>query len=514
MTKITYQNLDYKAFLHEFPTATILLDKNLTVLEASNQWLKKFQQTRTEIKGVDFAELFPTFNTKWGRQLLKVLNDVESLQIQDRLHIDSNFPEGVTWDVSEWKDSKNGIKGLYVRANDLTEVDKLRLKLRKTEIQLTEKGRNAKIGLWEFDVLQQTMEVSTIAKEILGFSSSENPTMNEVIDLFEKGTHRNHIKTLIQNGIEDGSPWNVKLKVITKNNKEIWLRSIGKPKFKNGKCSRLIVTNQDVTEHTPPKQVAKELVDFEAKDNITKQQLNSLRQRNQTLQKNLAEARLKVEHLSNFTNVVSNDLKGHATNFSVLLDFLKTTDLDRDQSKFVSMLQLSTQNLNENIQGLSEILGVSSTVSMRKRSLNLNESIYRAQQRMAEPIRRERVKIINEIPEDFKIKGVSSHLDNILKNCIDNAIQFRRKNVNPVLVFRAYETKDKTVFSIEDNGIGIDLENNLEKLFKPYETLGNDVGSKGTGLYLVKYQTELMNGQIEVTSALNEGSTFEFHLPR
>ena len=60
----------------------------------------------------------------------------------------------------------------------------------------------------------------------------------------------------------------------------------------------------------------------------------------------------------------------------------------------------------------------------------------------------------------------------------------------------------------KDNGIGIDLERNADKIFGLYQRFHNYPDSKGLGLYLVKSQVETMGGSITVQSEVNKGTTF------
>jgi signal transduction histidine kinase len=60
----------------------------------------------------------------------------------------------------------------------------------------------------------------------------------------------------------------------------------------------------------------------------------------------------------------------------------------------------------------------------------------------------------------------------------------------------------------KDNGIGIDLERNKDKVFGLYQRFHDYPEGKGLGLYLVKSQVETMGGTISIESAVNIGTTF------
>ena len=68
---------------------------------------------------------------------------------------------------------------------------------------------------------------------------------------------------------------------------------------------------------------------------------------------------------------------------------------------------------------------------------------------------------------------------------------------------------ENKILQIADNGIGIDLERNGNKIFGMYKTFTNNKDSKGIGLFITKNQIEAMDGQIIVESVLDQGTTFK-----
>jgi signal transduction histidine kinase len=70
------------------------------------------------------------------------------------------------------------------------------------------------------------------------------------------------------------------------------------------------------------------------------------------------------------------------------------------------------------------------------------------------------------------------------------------------------EVNNMIVLTFKDNGIGIDLERNRDKIFGLYQRFHNYSDSKGLGLYLVKSQVESMGGTISVESEVDKGTTF------
>ena len=67
---------------------------------------------------------------------------------------------------------------------------------------------------------------------------------------------------------------------------------------------------------------------------------------------------------------------------------------------------------------------------------------------------------------------------------------------------------ENLIMTFKDNGIGIDLVRNRDKVFGLYQRFHNYPDSKGLGLYLVKSQVETMGGTITIDSEVNKGTTF------
>ena len=70
------------------------------------------------------------------------------------------------------------------------------------------------------------------------------------------------------------------------------------------------------------------------------------------------------------------------------------------------------------------------------------------------------------------------------------------------------------MLQVKDNGIGIDIEKNKDKIFGLYQRFHNHPDSKGLGLYLVKSQVESMGGTINVDSKVGKGTTFTLNFKK
>jgi signal transduction histidine kinase len=101
-----------------------------------------------------------------------------------------------------------------------------------------------------------------------------------------------------------------------------------------------------------------------------------------------------------------------------------------------------------------------------------------------------------------------TYIESILLNLLTNAIKYRAENKTLKITITASQINDSITLVFKDNGIGIDLERNRDKVFGLYQRFHDYPDSKGLGLYLVKSQVEAMDGTISIESEVNKGTTF------
>lgn len=118
------------------------------------------------------------------------------------------------------------------------------------------------------------------------------------------------------------------------------------------------------------------------------------------------------------------------------------------------------------------------------------------------------INVLNQLPV---ITAYPVLIKSLFQNLIANAIKFRKIDHAPVIQIGSKKESDAYIFTITDNGIGIQHKD-LEQIFIIFRRLHRQDEYEGTGIGLAQCRriTELHNGRIWAESELGEGTTFYF----
>jgi light-regulated signal transduction histidine kinase (bacteriophytochrome) len=108
----------------------------------------------------------------------------------------------------------------------------------------------------------------------------------------------------------------------------------------------------------------------------------------------------------------------------------------------------------------------------------------------------------------------SSQLTQVFQNLISNAIKFRRPGERPIIRVSATRGAGEWTMQVTDNGIGIEAKY-FERIFQMFQRLhGRDeYAGTGIGLALCKKIVERHGGEMGVSSAPGQGTTFSLTIP-
>jgi light-regulated signal transduction histidine kinase (bacteriophytochrome) len=100
----------------------------------------------------------------------------------------------------------------------------------------------------------------------------------------------------------------------------------------------------------------------------------------------------------------------------------------------------------------------------------------------------------------------------VFQNLISNSIKYRSEET-PKIHVSAERDAEGWLFSVRDNGVGIDPKN-ADRAFRMFTRLhGRELSGTGIGLALCKKVVERQGGRIWVESEAGRGATFKFTVP-
>ncbi|MBU2886929.1 response regulator [Gilvimarinus agarilyticus] len=109
------------------------------------------------------------------------------------------------------------------------------------------------------------------------------------------------------------------------------------------------------------------------------------------------------------------------------------------------------------------------------------------------------------------VKTDEKRLRQILINMLSNAVKYTQKGE---IIFNIRYRSQVAEFSVTDTGVGIS-EDNIERIFQPFErvkTPGSSVTGTGLGLTISKLLSDIMGGDLSLTSTVGKGTQFRLAL--
>jgi chemotaxis family two-component system sensor kinase Cph1 len=226
-----------------------------------------------------------------------------------------------------------------------------------------------------------------------------------------------------------------------------------------------------------------------------------------------AELKRSNEDLQQFASAVSHDLQEPLQvikGFLALLERHSKGKLDEKAQELIRFAVEGSKRMEDIIRDLLEYSRVGTKAREFKPadcSLILNEAISN----LKTSIEEERAEVTRDsLPT---VMADASQLTRLFQNLISNAIKFHGAEAPRVHV-SAERKGDEWLFSVRDNGIGIDMKY-ADTIFAAFKRLHSDDKFRGTGIGLAvcKKIVEFHGGRIWVESRPGNGSTFYFRIP-
>jgi PAS domain S-box-containing protein len=390
--------------------------------------------------------------------------------------------------ISPLKDENNVLTGTIEINRDITKRKEIEDALHKSESNLAEAQRIAHIGSWEWNIQNGEIIWSDELYSIYGLDiNTFTPTMNSFAD-YVHPDDLEYVNSIIDQITSKGIQVDFDFRIVRTDGSTRILNTVAEITDFDENNNPLLMSgiNQDITER--------------------KQTEEQFKIHSEELAKSNAD-------LKQFAYVASHDLREPLrmiTSYLQLLERRYKDQLDEDANDFIGFAVNGAKRLDTMIMDLLEYSRVAN-IEMKFTDVDIQEVVELVINNLKVLIEE------NDATIDYDSLPTIWSDENLLiilfQNLISNAIKYRTEET-PKIHISAIKEENQYVFSVKDNGIGIDSKH-LERIFTIFNRLHTHEEYEGSGIGLAIAQriVHQHGGEIWAESELGKGSTFYFTIP-
>lgn len=379
------------------------------------------------------------------------------------------------------EDAEQQIEGYLAIARDISQLKEIEAEKQRNQDLLETTGTMAKLGGWEFNMVHNTLYWSKEVYRIHELPIGEEVTLSDAIEYFAPEA-RPIIQRAIEDAIADGKSWDLQLPFVTARNRRIWIRSVGFVEYVNGEPTMLRGAFQDITQLKRAEEKAKEA------------------------------SRTKSDFLANMSHEIRTPING----IIGMNDLLLKTELSEKQRHYVSLAQASGESLLHLINDILDFSKIEAgKLELEEIPFDLYKLVYELADTFALRAEEKNLDFICVVEDSVPhfVRSDPSRIRQVINNLCSNALKFTESG--QVILKVSEIGLNKLHFEIQDSGIGIPdekIKNLFNKFVQVDASTTRKFGGTGLGLAISKQLSEMMGGSIGVTSEMDKGSNFWFHI--
>ena len=383
------------------------------------------------------------------------------------------------------------IRSLLINPLEKLAISERRTKQSEERYQLAIQGSND--GIWDWNIEGNDLYLSPRLSNMMGYGEALEKNLVNADKLFIDYIHPDDevkAKQALKEHFKKETPldFDFRMRVADGHYRDFRIRGIAQ-KGVNGRAIRMAGSLSDVTE------LKEQRLALEA----------ALEQANSA---NIA----KSDFLANMSHEIRTPMNGVLGSLQVL----KRDNLSEASKELVEMGITSSKSLLSIINDILDLSKIeSNNISLESLPTNIVELFHSIVSELSFLAEKKAIGLVfNSQPDmhaDWLVDPV--RLRQVILNLISNAIKFTLKGQ---VIITLSEQNEKLCFEVRDTGIGLS-ESQMTKLFNRFEqadsTTTRNFGGTGLGLPIAKQLTNLMGGEITVTSEEKVGSIFSVVLP-
>ncbi len=352
---------------------------------------------------------------------------------------------------------------------------------------------NINLGLLEVDLNDRIQMANQSFCRMSGYELDEIINQ-EATKLFVIGENEEVIiekQSLRQDGFSDA----YEIAVVNKRGEIKWWLISGAPRYNDkGELIGSVGIHLDITEH-------------------------------KTLERDLVEARELAEHSSkakeNFLANMSHEIRTPMNAIIGLTQQLEKSKLNPQQKLYIETISKATENLLIIVNDILDVTKIEAgKLNIENIEFDIRDLLKRSTSIFTHKIEEKGLSLSYQVDENIKAYhyGDPFRINQILTNLINNSIKFTSEGGVKVEVslIEEFDQIQKIKFSVVDTGKGMSSEfvNNIfQKFTQENSSIARTYGGVGLGMSIVKELTNLMKGEILVSSELNKGTRIDLVFP-
>lgn len=396
----------------------------------------------------------------------------------------------VNLSLSVVRDQTGRITGFTKISRDMTSVRQAEEILRESQSRYKAQNQafeqvleGTMAGYWDWMIKENTEYLSPTFKKMFGYEDDEMENTPEAWQKLVYAEDLPRIQDVYGRHVSSRGeePYDCEIRVHHRNGAVVWVWSRGKviEWDEAGNPVRMVGSHVDIT----------------------------------ALKRVQDQLEVSNNELRRFAYAASHDLREPLrtiSSYSKLLIDEYEEQFEADGKQYLEFLAAASHRMNAMIRGLLQFSRLNSDLEF--------EDVDCAQlvEDILEDLRAnvEAVDAQVEVSELPQIRALPTCLRVLFQNLISNGLKFTAPGQAPQIRIAANRSEQGWEFSVQDNGIGIELKYQ-ERIFEIFRRLHTREEYEGTGIGLAqcKKAVELHDGWISVTSEAGEGSRFVFFIP-
>jgi PAS domain S-box-containing protein len=376
------------------------------------------------------------------------------------------------------------VMGFLVQVTEVTRLKEAQAALRASEAVLERTGRITNVGGWEMDLQTQAVTWSDQTCHMHGVPPGHQPTLEEAFE-FVAPQAREGIRQAVQAALNQGTPWDMELPMITVQGHHIWMRVIGEVEYRDGQAIKLVGAVQDITEQV------------HNRDELAHEQALRIQ-----LEQQASELRTLLTERSDMLDVLAHEVRQPLHNASAALQSaqaaLATVDEKVATPRLARAQTVMTQVMAsiDNTLAVAALLARAEPIDRQDTDIDTLLAVAIGDMSAAD---RPRVKI-QRITTTRTATMDMSLMRLAVRNLLANALKYSASG-SPVVV-RLYDSDEPLALIIEVENTGQMIPADLVPALFERGTRGHHSSTvatgHGLGLYIVKRVMEMHGGHVEL----------------